>query len=158
MISLPSSITTLSLSLSLSLINQPENQKTLPPAVTMEFYTEGDKWKHPKDESTSNNYSLKRSISQKTSASKSPFLRSFSLKSSSFKSPPLSSSSSSPNPIKTSSSSSSSSSSLSRSSSHKCSDFAKKCSGMAKEQRAKFYIMKRCVKMLVFWNNKNGDS
>ncbi|CAL5426743.1 unnamed protein product [Camellia sinensis] len=155
MISLPSSIN--SLSLSLSLINQPENQNTLPPAVTMEFYTEGDKWKHPKDESTSNNYSLKRSISQKTSASKSPFLRSFSLKSSSFKSPPLSSSSSSPNPIKTSSSSSSSSS-LSRSSSHKCSDFAKKCSGMAKEQRAKFYIMKRCVKMLVFWNNKNGDS
>ncbi|XAR60633.1 hypothetical protein NMG60_11034086 [Bertholletia excelsa] len=83
--------------------------------------------------------SLPRSVSQKcpassSSSTKSPLLRSFSQKSSS-----------------------SNKSALSRSSSKKCSDFARKCSSLAKEQRARFYIMKRCVKMLVCWH-KHGDS
>ncbi|KAL1545134.1 small polypeptide DEVIL 13 [Salvia divinorum] len=53
--------------------------------------------------------------------------------------------------------STSSKSSLPRSSSQRCSGFTRKCTNMAKEQKAKFYIVKRCISMLVSWK-KNGDS
>ncbi|RZB65747.1 hypothetical protein D0Y65_041701 [Glycine soja] len=33
----------------------------------------------------------------------------------------------------------------------------KKCTSIAKEHRARFYIMRRCVAMLVCWH-KHGDS
>ncbi|XP_047312363.1 small polypeptide DEVIL 13-like [Impatiens glandulifera] len=116
---------------------------------------------------------LMRSISQKTSSTnfKSPLMRTFSHKNSS--------SSSSYNSILTphplskdclqKSSSCSSSSSLSRqrvvssskrsssSSSMKCSEIAHKCTRLVKEQRARFYIMKRCVKMLVCWGKHDGS-
>lgn len=49
-------------------------------------------------------------------------------------------------------------SNLSRSSSHKCSEFTRKCSSMAKEQKAKFYIVKRCISMLVGWKKNRSDS
>ncbi|KAL8462814.1 hypothetical protein ACS0TY_032915 [Phlomoides rotata] len=52
-------------------------------------------------------------------------------------------------------SSSSSSRRRSRSSSHtttRCS-FTRKCAALVKEQRAKFYIMRRCVTMLVCWRD-----
>ncbi|XP_047975389.1 small polypeptide DEVIL 16-like [Salvia hispanica] len=34
----------------------------------------------------------------------------------------------------------------------------KKCSKLAKKQRAKFYILRRCIAMLVCWNEKNEPS
>ncbi|KAF5446896.1 hypothetical protein F2P56_032492 [Juglans regia] len=74
-----------------------------------------------------------RSSSTKSSSSKSPLLRSFSLKSSSPKCP------------------------LPRSFSQKSSSISRKCSSLAKEQKARFYIMRRCVAMLVCWN-KHGDT
>ncbi|KAG6631427.1 hypothetical protein CIPAW_13G091000 [Carya illinoinensis] len=74
-----------------------------------------------------------RSSSTKSSSSKSPLLRSFSLKSSSPKC------------------------TLPRSFSQKSSSISRKCSSLAKEQKARFYIMRRCVAMLVCWN-KHGDS
>ncbi|KAM7527756.1 hypothetical protein LguiB_031166 [Lonicera macranthoides] len=98
----------------------------------------------------SNKSNLLRSMSQKsTVVSKSPLLKSFS-KNSSFKSS-LSRSSS------TKSTTTTTKSPLSRSSSQKCGNFTRKCSSLAKEQRAKFYIVKRCITMLVGWK-KNGDS
>ncbi|VFQ98826.1 unnamed protein product [Cuscuta campestris] len=36
-------------------------------------------------------------------------------------------------------------------------NFTRKCSNMAKEQKAKFYIVKRCIGMLLHWN-KHRDS
>ncbi|GMP49251.1 hypothetical protein CsSME_00016296 [Camellia sinensis var. sinensis] len=128
------------------------------------YYITDNKWNQSKIDSTSPMSSLLRSISQKSTSSKSPLLRSFShkpssnnhkpplSKSSSFKSSSFSRSSSQ----KSSSSSPPSKSPLSRSSSQKCSEFARKCNSLAKEQRARLYIMKRCVTMLVCWN-KNGD-
>ncbi|GFP97368.1 hypothetical protein PHJA_001880900 [Phtheirospermum japonicum] len=56
---------------------------------------------------------------------------------------------------------SSSSSYMSRSvssSSQRCSEFTRKCSSMAKEQKAKFYIVKRCISMLVSWKKNGSDS
>ncbi|KAL9238751.1 hypothetical protein vseg_013132 [Gypsophila vaccaria] len=41
--------------------------------------------------------------------------------------------------------------------SKKSNAFGKKCSNIAKEQKAKFYIVKRCVSMLVSWR-RSGDS
>ncbi|XP_059429254.1 small polypeptide DEVIL 13-like [Corylus avellana] len=103
-------------------------------------------WKLPKKEdSTSSSKSLfARSSSIKSSSSKSAFSRSYSTRSSSSKSPLLRSFSqkaSSPKcPLEKSSSS-----------------ISRKCSSLAKEQKARFYIMRRCVAMLVCWH-KHGDS
>ncbi|KAJ8439862.1 hypothetical protein Cgig2_003928 [Carnegiea gigantea] len=98
--------------------------------------------------------SLMRSISQKNTSSRSPsFRRSFSQKSSSTgKSSSMCRSSS----LKSSCPSSPTknphkSSNLMRSFSKKSSAFGKKCSNLAKEQKARFYIVKRCVSMLVNW-------
>ncbi|CAK9139163.1 unnamed protein product, partial [Ilex paraguariensis] len=119
----------------------------------MEYYMD-ERWRLSKEDpsthscNSSKSSSLVRSISQKSSTSKSPLLRSFSQKTTSLKSP-LSRSSSQR--------SGASKSPLSRSSSQKCADFTRKCSSLAKEQRAKFYIVKRCITMLVCWN-KHGDA
>ncbi|KAK9279720.1 hypothetical protein L1049_013402 [Liquidambar formosana] len=102
-----------------------------------EFYMD-EKWKLSKKEgsrsrsSTSSKPPLLRSFSHKSS-SKSPLLRSFSQKSSS------------PKPT------------LMRSVSQKSSSISRKCGSLAKEQKARFYIMRRCVAMLVCWH-KHGDS
>ncbi|CAI9288027.1 unnamed protein product [Lactuca saligna] len=111
------------------------------------------KWKLSKEDPcnhSSKSSSLLRSISQKTST-KSPLLRSFSQKSSSTnsKSSFFSRSSSQKNKCAPSD--------LSRSSSQKCANFTRKCGSLAKEQKARFYIVKRCVTMLVCWK-KHGDS
>ena len=104
-----------------------------------------EKWKLSKKEasgnhcSSSSKFSLSRSFSAKSISSKSPLLRSSSQKSSS-----CSSSSSSKLP-------------LPRSSSQKSPSISSKCSNLAKEQKARFYIMRRCVAMLVCWR-KHGDS
>ncbi|CAI9778750.1 unnamed protein product [Fraxinus pennsylvanica] len=111
----------------------------------MEYYMD-EKWKLSKDDK---NTSLSRSVSQKIST-KSPLLRSLTKKNS-FN---LSRSSSQRS---SSTSSSNKSSSLSRSSSQRCTEFTRKCSSLAKEQKAKLYIVKRCITMLVCWK-KHGDS
>ncbi|KAK9047953.1 hypothetical protein SSX86_033085 [Deinandra increscens subsp. villosa] len=46
---------------------------------------------------------------------------------------------------------------LSRSGSHRRCAFTRKCARLVKEQRARFYIMRRCVTMLVCWRDY-GDS
>jgi hypothetical protein len=89
-----------------------------------------EKWKLSKKEGSS---SFTRSFSTKSSSSKAPLLRTSSLKSSSPKCP------------------------LPRSFSQKNSSISHKCSSLAKEQKARFYIMRRCVAMLVCWH-KHGDS
>nr|DAD28534.1 TPA_asm: hypothetical protein HUJ06_030002 [Nelumbo nucifera] len=33
-----------------------------------------------------------------------------------------------------------------------CRSFGQRCSRLVKEQRARFYILRRCVTMLVCWN------
>ncbi|KAK8490417.1 hypothetical protein V6N11_083561 [Hibiscus sabdariffa] len=105
-----------------------------------------EKWKLSKKEapgthcSSSSKFSLARSFSTKSVSSKSPLLRSSSQK----------------NSCSSSSSSSSSKCPLPRSFSQKPS-ISRKCSSMAKEQKARFYIMRRCVAMLVCWH-KHGDS
>ncbi|KAI3682452.1 hypothetical protein L1987_82441 [Smallanthus sonchifolius] len=98
---------------------------------------------------SSKSSSFLRSMSQKTST-KSPLLRSFSHKSSSNSKSSLFSRSSSQKNGK-------SPCDLSRSSSQKCENFTRKCGHLAKEQKARFYIVKRCVTMLVCWK-KHGDS
>ncbi|KAB2028363.1 hypothetical protein CXB51_012724 [Gossypium anomalum] len=105
-----------------------------------------EKWKLSKKEasgthcSSSSKFSLPRSFSTKSISSKSPLLRSSSQK----------------NSCSSSSSSSSSKCALPRSYSQKTS-ISRKCSSLAKEQKARFYIMRRCVAMLVCWH-KHGDS
>ncbi|WMV32175.1 hypothetical protein MTR67_025560 [Solanum verrucosum] len=103
-----------------------------------------EKWKLSKEDPNNNSYnsssksSLRRSYSQHCPISSDPPLpRSYSQKTSS-----------------------SSKSRLSKSSSQRSSNFKSKCSTMAKEQKAKFYIVKRCIAMLVRWNkhDKHGDS
>ncbi|XP_076937068.1 small polypeptide DEVIL 15-like [Bidens hawaiensis] len=100
------------------------------------------KWKLSKEDpcthSSKSSSSFLRSMSHKSST-KSPLLRSFSQKSSSQKNITKS-------PCE-----------LTRSSSLKCSNFTRKCGHLAKEQKARFYIVKRCVTMLVCWK-KHGDS
>ncbi|KAK7312461.1 hypothetical protein VNO77_36337 [Canavalia gladiata] len=97
-----------------------------------------EKWKLSKKEagsSSSSNKSLfSRSCSTRGSSSKSPLLRSLSQKSSS-----------------------TSKSNLPRSFSQKNPSIGSKCTSIAKEQKARFYIMRRCVAMLVCWH-KHGDS
>ncbi|KAF5470527.1 uncharacterized serine-rich protein C1E8.05-like [Juglans microcarpa x Juglans regia] len=96
-------------------------------------------WKPSKKEgssshcSTSSKSLFSRSSSTKSSSSKSNLLRSFSQKSSSSKC------------------------TLPRSCSQKNSSIGRKCTSVAKEQKARFYIMRRCVAMLVCWH-KHGDS
>ncbi|KAF5733829.1 hypothetical protein HS088_TW16G00270 [Tripterygium wilfordii] len=45
---------------------------------------------------------------------------------------------------------------LMKNSRRRCS-FTRKCARLVKEQRARFYIMRRCVSMLICWNDY-GDS
>ncbi|XWS74107.1 hypothetical protein CRYUN_Cryun02cG0187200 [Craigia yunnanensis] len=103
-----------------------------------------EKWKISKKEasgthgSSSSKFSLSRSFSAKSISSKSPLLRSSSQKSSYC-------------------SSSSSKSPLPRSFLQKSSSISHKCSSLAKEQKARFYIMRRCVARLVCWH-KHGDA
>ncbi|XWS28807.1 hypothetical protein CRYUN_Cryun25bG0102900 [Craigia yunnanensis] len=103
-----------------------------------------EKWKLSKKEasgthcSSSSKFSLTRSFSSKSISSKSPLLKSSSQKN-------------------LCSSSSSSKCPLPRSFSQKNTSISSKCSSMAKEQKARFYIMRRCVAMLVCWR-KHGDS
>ncbi|EPS68487.1 hypothetical protein M569_06283 [Genlisea aurea] len=110
----------------------------------MEYYMD-EKWKaRGKDKASKPPQppSLPRSISTKTtpphssSSSSSTLPRSSSLKTA--KPPP-------------------SSSSFTRSSSQKCAEFTHKCSSIAKEHKARFYIVKRCICMLVGLK-KEGDS
>ncbi|OIT06757.1 hypothetical protein A4A49_12303 [Nicotiana attenuata] len=113
----------------------------------MEYYMD-EKWKLSKEDPNNHSYnsssksSLRRSYSQHCPISSDPshLPRSFSTKTST---------------------SSSSKSRLSKSSSQRSStNFKSKCSTMAKEQKAKFYIVKRCIAMLVRWNkhDKHRDS
>ncbi|KAG9148002.1 hypothetical protein Leryth_003582 [Lithospermum erythrorhizon] len=95
----------------------------------MEYYMD-EKWRLSREDpccrsySSSNNSSnLMRSASQKSSLQ-----RSYSQKNTA---------------------SSSSKASLSRNPSKKCANFARKCSNLAKEQKSKLYIVKRCITMLV---------
>ncbi|KAK4792211.1 hypothetical protein SAY86_022646 [Trapa natans] len=92
-----------------------------------------------------------------SSSSKSHMSRSFSTKMSSgcssSSSPVLMRSCSTRTPV---SSNGGKSSFLPRSVSQKSSNITKKCTNLAKEHKARFYIMKRCITMLVFWN-KHGD-
>ncbi|XP_059649907.1 small polypeptide DEVIL 16 [Cornus florida] len=37
-----------------------------------------------------------------------------------------------------------------------CRSFGEKCSHLVKKQRAKFYILRRCIAMLVCWHER-GD-
>ncbi|KAK4351561.1 hypothetical protein RND71_030874 [Anisodus tanguticus] len=102
----------------------------------MEYYMD-EKWKLSKENhsyNSSSKSSLRRSYSQHCPISSDPPLpRSFSQKTSS-----------------------SSKSRLSKSSSKSSTNFKSK----VKEQKAKFYIVKRCIAMLVRWNkhDKHGDS
>ncbi|GFZ14926.1 ROTUNDIFOLIA like 8 [Actinidia rufa] len=48
---------------------------------------------------------------------------------------------------------SSTSSSLMRNSSNRRCAFTRKCARLVKEQRARFYIMRRCVTMLICWRD-----
>ncbi|XP_057805375.1 small polypeptide DEVIL 16 [Salvia miltiorrhiza] len=36
--------------------------------------------------------------------------------------------------------------------------FGEKCSHLAKKQRAKFYILRRCIAMLLCWHDKHDDA
>ncbi|CAN0854290.1 Small polypeptide DEVIL 18 [Linum grandiflorum] len=119
-----------------------------------------EKWKLSKSFSTRNTCSTTT-----PSSTNSHFTRSFSTKSNA-------SSSSSSNHNHTTSSSHSNSPLLRKSSSlkygggsggggsgrflQKGSSISRKCSNLAKEQKARFYIMRRCVAMLVCWH-KHGD-
>ncbi|XP_022139156.1 uncharacterized protein LOC111010130 [Momordica charantia] len=46
---------------------------------------------------------------------------------------------------------------LMRNSSERRCSFTRKCAKLVKEQRARFYIMRRCVTMLICWHN-HSDS
>ncbi|CAN4100981.1 unnamed protein product [Withania somnifera] len=121
----------------------------------MEYYMD-EKWKLSKDDSCCHSYSSSKSSS---------LLRSFSHKSPNSNIPSLPRSFSQKNPYKSSlsrsssqkSTISSSKSRLTKSASQKCANFRSKCSNLAKEQKSKLYIVKRCIGMLVRWN-KYRDS
>ncbi|KAJ1392259.1 hypothetical protein SESBI_36001 [Sesbania bispinosa] len=36
-----------------------------------------------------------------------------------------------------------------------CKSFGQKCSHLVKNQRAKFYILRRCIAMLLCWHERN---
>ncbi|KAL5055843.1 hypothetical protein RYX36_036525 [Vicia faba] len=101
-----------------------------------------EKWKLSKKEKSSTS-STKSSI----------FSRSCSTRGSSSKSPLLSKSLSQKC---SSTSNNNNNDNLSRSYSQKSPSIGKKCTNIAKEQKARFYIMRRCVAMLVCWH-KHGD-
>ncbi|KAL7108943.1 hypothetical protein ACP275_06G144800 [Erythranthe tilingii] len=44
------------------------------------------------------------------------------------------------------------------SSHHRKSSFTRKCASLVKEQRARFYIMRRCVTMLICWRDSNYNN
>ncbi|KAJ0103098.1 hypothetical protein Patl1_06420 [Pistacia atlantica] len=48
---------------------------------------------------------------------------------------------------------SSTSSTTTTTSSHRRCSFTRKCARLVKEQRARFYIMRRCVTMLICWRD-----
>ncbi|KZV26125.1 hypothetical protein F511_06051 [Dorcoceras hygrometricum] len=60
-------------------------------------------------------------------------------------------------PKKESSLSRSQSSTVIRVSSKRRCCFTRKCAALVKEQRARFYIMRRCVTMLVCWREYSDD-
>ncbi|KAK7257824.1 hypothetical protein RIF29_32074 [Crotalaria pallida] len=97
-----------------------------------------EKWKVSKKETGSS-----------SQASKSLFSRSSSTRAPSSNSPLLSRSISSKSP-------STSKCNLPRSYSQKNSSIGKKCTNIAKEQKARFYIMRRCVAMLVCWHKHDS--
>ncbi|XP_020214122.1 uncharacterized protein LOC109798314 [Cajanus cajan] len=91
-----------------------------------------EKWKVSKKEagsSTSTKSLFSRSCSTRGPSSNSPLLRSVSQKSSS-----------------------TSKTNLPRSFSQKNPSIGQKCTSIAKEHKARFYIMRRCVAMLVCWH------
>ncbi|GKV04270.1 hypothetical protein SLEP1_g16448 [Rubroshorea leprosula] len=47
----------------------------------------------------------------------------------------------------------SSNSPLMKNSSQQRYSFTRKCTLLVKEQRARFYIMRRCISMLIYWRN-----
>ncbi|KAG8387878.1 hypothetical protein BUALT_Bualt02G0067300 [Buddleja alternifolia] len=112
----------------------------------MEYYMD-EKWKLSKDDKNSHSTKTSSSSLPRSVSTKSPLMKTFTKKNS-FN---LSRSSSQK------STSTKTPSSLPRSSSQRCGEFTRKCGNMAKEQKAKFYIVKRCIGMLVRWK-KNGDS
>ncbi|KAM6568912.1 hypothetical protein CsatB_016897 [Cannabis sativa] len=59
-------------------------------------------------------------------------------------------------PGKESNTSSSSSSNSNSYQCEPCKSFGQKCSHLVKKQRAKFYILRRCIAMLVCWRDR-GD-
>ncbi|XP_010443711.1 PREDICTED: uncharacterized serine-rich protein C215.13-like [Camelina sativa] len=89
-----------------------------------------------------------------SSSSEPTFRRSFSAKPTPSKSPFLSRSGSTKCQADGTSSTTSSASkcSISRSLSQKGASVTRKCRNMAKEHKSRFYIMKRCVSMLVCWH------
>ncbi|KAG9150305.1 hypothetical protein Leryth_017614 [Lithospermum erythrorhizon] len=94
----------------------------------MEYYMD-EKYRLSKEDPCSRSYSSsKSSYLTRSGSTKSSLQRSYSQKNAS---------------------SSSSKASLSRNPSQKCVTFARKCGKLAKEQRAKLYIVKRCITMLV---------
>ncbi|KAF8102424.1 hypothetical protein N665_0198s0128 [Sinapis alba] len=104
-----------------------------------------------KTSSSSSKPILTRSFSTKpTSYSSSDpiFRRSFSAKPTPSKSPFLSRSGS----TKCQGDASSTKCSISRSLSHKGASVTRKCRNVAKEHKSRFYIMKRCILMLVCWH------
>ncbi|CAN4098819.1 unnamed protein product [Withania somnifera] len=121
----------------------------------MEYYMD-EKWKLSKDDPCCHSYS----------SSKSSLFRSFSHKSPNSNISSLPRSFSQKNPYKSSLSRSSSQKSttttsksrLTKSASQKCAHFRSKCSNLAKEQKSKFYIVRRCIGMLVRWNKHSRDS
>ncbi|KAG2299778.1 hypothetical protein Bca4012_011390 [Brassica carinata] len=101
--------------------------------------------------SSSSKAILTRSFSTKStsfSSSEPVFRRSFSAKPTSSKSPFLSRSGS----TKCQADTSSTKCSISRSLSHKGASVTRKCRNVAKEHKSRFYIMKRCILMLVCWH------
>ncbi|AED97199.1 ROTUNDIFOLIA like 5 [Arabidopsis thaliana] len=111
-----------------------------------------------KTSSSSSKPVFTRSFSTKPtsySSSEPIFRRSFSAKPTSSKSPFLSRSGSTKCPVDTSSTSKCS---ISRSLSQKGASVTRKCRNMAKEHKSRFYIMKRCVLMLVCWHKHACDS
>ncbi|KAG6583415.1 uncharacterized protein LOC111784640 [Cucurbita pepo subsp. pepo] len=98
-----------------------------------------EKWNPSKKEGSGSSYHHSSSFIRSGSTSKSPLLRC-----SSQKSFPASNSKS-PHDLPRSYSQKNSSS------------IGRKYSSLAKEQKARFYIMRRCVAMLVCWH-KHGDS
>ncbi|KAF3628788.1 hypothetical protein BC332_17312 [Capsicum chinense] len=121
----------------------------------MAYYMD-EKWKLSKDDPCCHSYSSSKSSSLfRSFSTKSPNSNISSLPRSFSQNPYKSSLSR--NSSQKSTSSSSSKSRLTKSASQKCANFRSKCNNMAKEQKSKFYIVKRCIGMLVRWK-KHGDS